>query len=615
MRNEVRQSIRRMWKGLAVVFPLAIAMAGCSGGGAAAPPPPPPSFSISPASANAVQGGTVTFTGSPAQSITWSVQEGSAGGTITSGGVYTAPMAAGLYHVVGTAGSLSATASVSVPSVQVSVTPTATSVGPSTTESFSASVSGAANTAVTWSVQEGVLGGAVTSTGAYTAPNGAGIFHVTATSVADNTKKATAAVTVTPIVVTVVPPSDTLGPNGERSFDANLTASSSAGVQWSIQEGSIGGAITTSGDYTASPQTGIYHPLATSVADASRSGSAVVSVVPAGFRPVSGMSQSRVFHTATRLSSGKVLIAGGNQAQVGLCGPVVPPSTQAELFDPQDSSFKSVGPMVSSHSGHSATLLKDGRVLIAGGGTAAAEIFDPATQSFSATGFLTIKRTNHTATLLPDGRVLLAGGDGTKSAEIFDPAKKSFTAIGDMSTSRSHHTATLLNNGKILLAGGSGDSSTELFDPATGTFSAAANMSVPRSGHQASLVGANVLITGGTDGSVTFATAELYDSVTNTFTAAANMLDARAFHSAVLLSSGMVLVAGGSASGSTVFSAELYDPANNTFTRTGSLKYARDASAVAMLTDGRVLVTGGDSLGLTLNTPSPLPLATAEVYQ
>src|SRR6266516_2287173 len=125
---------------------------------------------------------------------------------------------------------------------------------------------------------------------------------------------------------------------------------------------------------------------------------------------------------------------------------------------------KELNPLVVPRTGHAATALTDGRILITGGRDSAgnivavSEIFDPATETSTAGATLTTPRVDHTATLLADGRVLVAGGnDGNgpvNSAEIFDPANAAFRVVSTMGASRAGHTATLLSDGTVLIAGG-----------------------------------------------------------------------------------------------------------------------------------------------------------------
>jgi N-acetylneuraminic acid mutarotase len=129
-------------------------------------------------------------------------------------------------------------------------------------------------------------------------------------------------------------------------------------------------------------------------------------------------------------------------------------------------------------------LLPDGKILIAGGSYPAdsAELYDPAGGAWTVTGQLNQARYfGYTATLLQNGKVLVAGGYGAfpkflSSAELYDPGTGTWTTTGSLTTARYYHTATLLPNGDVLVTGGESSSnykepSAELYDPATGTWS------------------------------------------------------------------------------------------------------------------------------------------------
>jgi hypothetical protein len=208
-------------------------------------------------------------------------------------------------------------------------------------------------------------------------------------------------------------------------------------------------------------------------------------------------------HTATLLGNTKVLIAGGCSLAT------------AELYDPVESTFDLTGSMNSPRSWHTATVLADDRVLVTGGRGASgdisqilntAEIYDPLSGTFRLTGSnMQVAREQHTATLLPDGRVLIAGGENSgvflSSAEIYDPGNESFTLLGSgLNRARARHTATTLGSGLILIAGGEGEGTAELYDPATGTFRLTGSTSIMRDDATATLLAdGRVLVTGGYD--------------------------------------------------------------------------------------------------------------------
>ena len=307
---------------------------------------------------------------------------------------------------------------------------------------------------------------------------------------------------------------------------------------------------------------------------------------------------ARISHTATLLPDGKVLVVGG----LGRIEGELVDLTSAELYDPATNLWTATGSLNIARKVHTATLLPNGQVLVAGGGNNSAELYDPATGLWTTTDSMSASRYGHTATLLPNGLVLVAGG-GDSSAELYNPATGLWTTTGSMTRERDYHTATLLPNGKVLVAGGSGGSSnplasTELYDPATGLWTTTGFMAWPRYDHTATLLpNGKVLVAGGYQGNhTTLATAELYDPATGTWTNTGTMNYWRYYHSATLLPDGRVLVAGGFNDLDRVLaSAELYDPAIGAWSSTGSMNYARHIHTDTLLLNGTVLVAGGSS--------------------
>jgi hypothetical protein len=306
-------------------------------------------------------------------------------------------------------------------------------------------------------------------------------------------------------------------------------------------------------------------------------GTATVSrppVVPAdrgAFTPTGSMSAERELPTATLLGDGRVLVVGG---WGGTSDGATDFMTSAEIWDPATGSFEQAGTLLGGREGHTATLLQDGRVLIAGGTgvdrpPAPAEIWDPSTMSFSPTGSPAVSLFEARATLLPDGRVLIVGSSETggvavTSAEVWDAETGTF-GPGDALPEAQYPAGTLLDEGRVLVltdivatdANGArthGRWSATIWDPVTGYPSPAGSLGVARGGSFTTtrLSDGRVLVTGGSGclkrgacgGPV--ADAEIWDPTTMSSSPTGPLGEPRALHAATLLRDGRVLVVGGS---------------------------------------------------------------------
>lgn len=412
------------------------------------------------------------------------------------------------------------------------------------------------------------------------------------------------------VVVTTI---DQFG-NVSESYDTitlTLSPGQPGSLTGTVDAPAIGGRATFPGLFVAPPGVG-YRLAAQSSLLLPGAVSSPFNVGPRRWLAAGSPANARDYHSATGLNDGKVLLAGGHNWTGELAS--------SELYDPVTDAFSPAGTLSSTRRNHTATRLPNGKVLIAGGATsigappwtvflASTELYDPATNTFGPAGAMISDRAFHTATLLRNGKVLIAGGMGTSgttaTAELYDPGTDRFSPIPPMGAARASPSATLLSNGKVLIAGGRAAAvlaSAELYDPASNTFSPAGPMSAPRVEFPATLLpSGKVLITGGDR-------AELYDPATNAFSPAASPIRARRGHTATLLPGGRVLIAGG-ADRYEVASAELYDPQANVFIPAGEMRFPRVTSTATLLSDGRVLVAGGsDSEGI-------VTLATAELFR
>jgi uncharacterized protein YjdB len=288
------------------------------------------------------------------------------------------------------------------------------------------------------------------------------------------------------------------------------------------------------------------------------------------YNPASGtwtltgnLNSVRTYHTATLLSNGKVLVTGGSQGSGAL--------SSSEIYDPSTGIWTLTGSMSTTRWMHTATPLSNGTVLVVGGTGAAndttdlasAEIFNPATGTWTPTGSMSTARYRHSATLLSNGTVLVAGGDddsfsnggpAVASAEIFNPAAGTWALTGSMSTARYDHTATLLPNGTVLIIGGGAGNgfatilaSSEIYDPLAGTWSVTGSLNTARYSHTTTLLPkGTVLVAGGdTNFNSQTASSEIYDPVAGVWTVTDSLNWGRASHTATLLPNGTVLAAGG----------------------------------------------------------------------
>jgi hypothetical protein len=339
--------------------------------------------------------------------------------------------------------------------------------------------------------------------------------------------------------------------------------------------------------------------------------------------PTGSLGSEVMDQRATLLLNGKLLITGGYTKNG--------PRSVAECYDSESGTWRVTGPMASPRGDHAATLLRDGRVLVAGGlGTtnsienplSSAEIYDPAIGKWTLTGSLSFGRSSHKATLLPDGRVLVAGGAGAgakplASSELYDPTTGAWTITGPMNFARTDHKPLLLPGGKVMVLGGFNStgplSSVELYDPTAGKWAITGNMIERRQWNSVTLLpSGKVLVIGGSSRCngeyCVLASTELYDPATEKWTAAGSLTTPRVIDHVALLLNGKVLVAGGYNRSGLLTSCELFEPDAGP----APLPVSRTTSPVSNLAASGTTTLSGDNVA---SMTKPVESVTARVTE
>ena len=286
---------------------------------------------------------------------------------------------------------------------------------------------------------------------------------------------------------------------------------------------------------------------------------------------VAPMLEARTYPAVAVLQDGTVLVAGGARNQV--------PLATAERFDPRTGTWTSAGRMTVAHTDATASVLPDGRVLVAGGGmtarpyaaTARTDLYDPASGTWSAGPPMSVARADQTATVLADGRVLVAGGATVyyalgqvhASAEIFDPQRNSWTTVASMDSARYTAAAVTINGGRQVLVAGGWDStadlapslaSAELYDVAGNTWTPVGSMSDGRGQFRMVLLtDGRALAVGGIDSTYNvLSSADLYDPGSQTWTGTGRTPVPVFWGALAALPDDSVLIAGGATDKNTI---------------------------------------------------------------
>lgn len=339
-----------------------------------------------------------------------------------------------------------------------------------------------------------------------------------------------------------------------------------------------------------------------------------------GFSNTGSMNVERYDHTATLLADGEVLVAGGLNNSTGYLSSV-------EIYNPSTGKWRLTGSMTIARDGHSAVLLPNGQVLVAGGldpngccgapPLNTAELYNPSTGQWTRTGSMTAGRSSFVLMLLPNGEALAAGGadNGTAltSAEIYNPAMGTWTAIASMTQGDESSAAVLLRDNRVFVVGND-----NLYNSSTGTWTAAAAAPIFAHAPNALLPNGNVFAAGTIQGDL------VYNPSANQWTTFApppcTTTKQNCQSAGVLLPTGNVLVAGGV----TYVNAQPYpleetnglafllNPSTLSWTSTGNMSKSRIGETMTLLLSGQALVAGGETFDKHLGRL--VPIASAELY-
>ncbi len=321
--------------------------------------------------------------------------------------------------------------------------------------------------------------------------------------------------------------------------------------------------------------------------------------------PVAPMHHARSAHAATPLLNGKILVTGGFGETAVLMA--------SEIFDPATQQWTEINPMLNPRGAHQATRLPDGRVLVTGGydGLAdsnKAEIFNPGTGQWQQVGTMNVSRSRHLSTLLPDGRVMVAGD--AIYVEFFNPNTLSFEVDSEAIILLSHMAGTLLSSGQFLASGGVSDTlfnnGIYLYDPASRWVNGQPTNEARADAGVALLEGGDILVTGGQGRFGPLATVEQTNAPESPFQKTGSMIQSRFAHLALPLPGGDALAIGGIGPTGYLAQSERYNAATGQWMSTGNLNQARAYASGTRLLDGKLFVAGGFGPGGLL--------ASAEVY-